>query len=177
MNKDSEYIKSKIRTIPDYPKKGIMFRDITTLLNDSEAFRKTLQIFKNRYINKGIDVVAGIESRGFIFGGALAEKIGANFVPIRKKGKLPYETVSEEYDLEYGKDRIEIHKDSIKPMQKVLIMDDLIATGGTVKAACSLVEKIGGNIVECAFVIELPELKGREKLNKPYFSIVKFEGE
>ena len=174
---DEEFIKSKIRTIPDFPKKGIMFRDITTLLADSEGMKKVMEIFYNQYKNKKIDVVAGIESRGFIIGGILADKLGVGFVPVRKKGKLPYEVVREEYDLEYGKDCIEIHKDAVSRGQNVLIIDDLIATGGTAAASANLIEKLGGRVEEIAFVIELPSLKGREKLLKwKVFSIVGFEG-
>lgn len=175
---DEEFIKSKIRTIPHWPKQGVMFRDITTLLKDNEGFKRVVEIFYNRYKNREINVIAGIESRGFIVGGILAEKLGVGFVPIRKKGKLPAETIKEEYDLEYGKDAVEIHKDAIQQGQKVLLIDDLIATGGTMGAAANLIEKLGGVIEEIAFVIELPDLKGREKLSKwEVFSIVKFEGE
>lgn len=177
-NRDEELIKSKIRTIPNFPKQGVMFRDITTLLKDKEGFNRTIEVFYNRYKNKEIGVVAGIEARGFILGGVLAARLGVGFVPIRKPGKLPYETIKEEYELEYGKDAVEIHKDAIKQGQKVLLIDDLLATGGTSRAAASLIEKLGGNVQEIAFAIELPELKGREKLIKwPLFSIVKFEGE
>ncbi len=178
LEKDIEFIKSKIRTIPHFPKQGIMFRDITTLLKDAEGMGKTMEILENKYKNKGIHAVAGIESRGFIFGSILAGRIGASFVPVRKPGKLPAEKVREEYSLEYGKDAIEIHKDAIQPGQKVLLVDDLIATGGTASAACNLIERLGGKIEECCFVIELPDLKGREKLARwNVFSIVKFEGE
>ena len=175
---DSDFIKSKIRAIPDFPKPGIIFRDITTLLNDPEGRNKVIEILYNRYKDKNIDAVAGIESRGFIIGSILADKLGVCFVPIRKKGKLPYEVVSEEYDLEYGKDSIEVHKDAISFGQKVLIVDDLIATGGTAVAACNLIEKLGGEIVECTFVIGLPDLKGHERLKKwGCFSVVDFEGD
>ncbi len=175
---DEEFIKSRIRTIPNWPKPGVMFRDITTLLKDNEGFKRTIEILENRYKNRKIDIIAGIESRGFIVGSVLAHKLGVGFVPIRKKGKLPYEVEREEYDLEYGKDSIEIHKDAITPGQKVLLIDDLIATGGTCRAAANLIEKLGGIVEEIAFVIELPELKGREKLNKwEVYSVVKFEGE
>jgi len=175
---DEEFIKKKIRTIPDFPKKGIMFRDITTLLKDAEGMKRVIEIFQDRYKNKKIDVVAGIESRGFILGGILAEKLGVGFVPIRKPGKLPYETISQEYELEYGKDKVEIHKDAVKPGDNVLLIDDLVATGGTAEASAQLIEKLGGKIVEIAFVIELPDLKGREKLSKwPVYSMVSFEGE
>jgi len=178
VNNDVEFIKSKIRTIPNFPKQGIMFRDITTLIGDREGFERTINILYNRYKDKKIDVVAGIESRGFIFGSALAHKLGIGFVPIRKPGKLPYEKISYEYDTEYSRDKIEIHKDAIKPGEKVLIVDDLIATGGTAVAACNLIEKLGGKIEECAFVVDLPDLKGKEKLIKwPVFTVVEFEGD
>ena len=177
-NREIDFIKNKIRTIPHFPKNGVMFRDITTLFKDSEAMRKTMDIFYHRYKNEKIDIVAGIESRGFVAAGILAEKLGVGFVPIRKKGKLPGEKISQEYNLEYGTDTVEIHTDSIKKGQKVLLIDDLIATGGTAAASCQLIEKIGGEIVECAFIIELPDLKGKEKLSKyDFFSIVKFDGE
>ncbi len=177
---DSDFIKDKIRTIPDWPKPGIMFRDITTLLKEKEAMEKTIEIFYERYKDKQIDIIAGIEARGFIFGSLLAQKLNIPFVPIRKKGKLPAETISQEYELEYGIDSVEIHKDAIKQNSKVLIIDDLLATGGTATASCQLIEKLGGQVVECAFVIELENLKGRQKLqekNFSMFSIVQFEGE
>jgi len=175
---DDELVKSKIRTIPDFPKKGIMFRDVTTLLKDAEGFQKMTEIFEKRYRGKNIDLIAGIESRGFVIASALAAKLGKGVVLIRKPGKLPAETVREEYSLEYGSDAVEIHKDAISPGQKVLLVDDLLATGGTCNAAANLIEKLGGKIVECAFVVELPELGGRKKLSKyPVFKIVDFEGE
>lgn len=172
-----EHIKNKIRTIPNFPKHGIMFRDITTLLKDKDGFNDVITAFVERYKNQKIDVVAGIEARGFIIGGALAHKLGVGFVPLRKKGKLPYKTHKIEYDLEYGKDCLEIHEDAITAGDKVLIVDDLIATGGTCKAACDLIENIGGKIVECAFIVNLPALKGKEKLGRPAFALVEFEGE
>lgn len=172
-----DHIKNKIRTIPHFPKQGIMFRDITTLLKDKDGFNDVINAFAERYKNQKIDVVAGIEARGFIIGGALAHKLGVGFVPLRKKGKLPYKTHKIEYDLEYGKDCLEIHEDAISAGDKVLVVDDLIATGGTCKAACDLIEKIGGNIVECAFIVDLPDLKGKEKLGRPAFALVEFEGE
>jgi len=175
---DEEFIKSKIRTIPNFPKHGIMFRDITSLLSDAEGMKKVIDIFYNRYKDKKIKIVAGIESRGFIFGSLLANKLNIGFVPIRKPGKLPGETISEEYDLEYGKDKVEVHRDAIKQGERVLIVDDLIATGGTCLASCNLIEKLGGEIVECVFVIELSDLKGKEKLNKwNVYSLLSFEGE
>ena len=178
LEEDIKLIKDSIRIIPDFPKQGIMFRDITPLMKNPEVFEKVIDIFFKRYKDKDIEVVAGIESRGFIFGSVLAHKLHKKFVPVRKPGKLPSETEKEEYELEYGKDAVEIHKDSINPGDKVLIVDDLIATGGTAEAACKLVGRLGGEIVEAAFVIELTDLRGREKL-KDYriFSIVKSEGD
>lgn len=172
-----EDIKSKIRTIPDWPKKGVMFRDITTLLKDEKAFRDTCQRLYEHYEDKEIDIVAGIESRGFIFGTALAMLLKKGFVPIRKKGKLPAETLVQEYELEYGVDQVEIHRDAVKKGDKVLLVDDLIATGGSMKAACQLIERCGGTVVGCAFVVELSDLHGRDKL-KGYeiFRLVEFEG-
>ncbi|MGV8151978.1 MAG: adenine phosphoribosyltransferase [Candidatus Nanoarchaeia archaeon] len=177
-NEEQNFIKDKIRTVKDFPKKGIMFRDITTLFKDKEGFKKLIDIFYERYKDKPIDIIAGIESRGFILAGALATKLGIGFVPIRKKGKLPSETVREEYALEYGSDCVEIHKDAIERGQRILLVDDLIATGGTAKAAANLIEKLGGIIEEISFIIELPDLNGREKLEKwKVFSLVDFEGE
>ena len=173
-------IKEKIRTVANWPKPGIMFRDITTLLRDAPEFSHTIELLVERYKDKHIDVVAGIESRGFIIGSILAHRLDRGFVPIRKKGKLPAETVSEEYELEYGKDVLEIHKDAIDKGTNVLIVDDLVATAGTCVAACKLIEKLGGNVVECCFIIELMDLHGREKLEKlghSVFSLVQFEGE
>jgi adenine phosphoribosyltransferase len=175
---NNESIKSKIRTIPHFPKHGIMFRDITTLLKDANGLNEVIKALTERYKGMDIDYVAGIESRGFILGGALAHQLGVGFIPIRKKGKLPAETVSYTYDLEYGTDTIEIHKDAIKQGDKVLLVDDLIATGGTAAAACKLIEKLGGKIVEAAFIVDLPDLKGKEKLKDyPVFCLVEFEGE
>ena len=173
-------IKSRIRTIPHYPKKGIMFRDITTLLKDPVGLRVTINELVNRYTGMRIDKVAGIESRGFIIGAPLAFQLGIGFVPIRKKGKLPAETVGHDYELEYGVDRIEIHVDAISSGDKVLLVDDLIATGGTADAACKLIEKTGGKIVECCFVIDLPDLGGSKRLARhghKVFSLCEFEGE
>jgi adenine phosphoribosyltransferase len=171
-------LKDKIRTVPDFPKPGIMFKDITTLLSDKESLERLIEILYEKYKDSKIDLVAGIESRGFIIGSILANKLKAGFVPIRKPGKLPYETLKQEYFLEYGKDSVEIHKDAIKADEKVLLVDDLIATGGTALASCNLIEQLKGNIVECCFIIELPDLKGREKLSKwPVFSVIKFERE
>ena len=178
-DEDREFIKSKIKTHPDWPKPGIMFRDINSLLRDKDGFRRTIEVLEKRYRNMDIDVIAGIESRGFILGSILAEKLNKPMVLIRKPGKLPSETISEEYELEYGKDKIEIQKDAIKEGQKVLIVDDLCATGGTCGAACSLIEKLGARVEECSFVIDLPELGGSSKLKEKWnvFSLVEFEGE
>ena len=173
-----DYIKSKVRSIPDWPIKGVIFRDITTLLQDPLAHKEICNIFYNRYAGANIDKIAGIDARGFLFGSVLAYKLDIGFVPIRKNGKLPFKTISESYTLEYGQETIEIHEDAIEKGERVVIIDDLMATGGTIKAAANLVEKLGGEIVECAFVVELPDLKGREKLgNRNVFSIVEFEGE
>lgn len=173
-------IASRIRTIPNYPKSGIMFRDVTTLLKDPVGLRITVNEMVNRYSGLKIDKVAGIEARGFILGAPLAYMLGVGFVPIRKKGKLPAETVSKEYALEYGTDVIEIHKDSIAEGERVLLVDDLIATGGTAAAAIALIQILGGDIVECSFVVDLPELGGRrllESLGQKVFSLCEFEGE
>jgi adenine phosphoribosyltransferase len=169
-------IKSKIRTVPHWPKEGIMFKDITTLLKDPQGFKETIDLLHKRYAKKKIDKVIGIESRGFIFGAPLAYLLGCGFVPVRKPGKLPAECETEEYTLEYGKDKIEIHKDAITKGDKVLIVDDLIATAGTANATRKLVKKLGGEIVECAFIVELIDLKGRDKLKgENVYSIVEFE--
>lgn len=175
-------IKSKIRTIPDYPKKGIMFRDITTLIKDPVGFRLVIDNFTQRYIKGDIafDVIVGIESRGFIIGGALSYTLGKGFVPVRKKGKLPAEKISHEYELEYGTDIVEMHKDAITKGTKVLLVDDLLATGGTALAAAALVEKLGGVISEMAFIVNLPDVGGKKKLNgKGYkiFALTEFEGD
>ncbi|XP_047328092.1 adenine phosphoribosyltransferase 3-like [Impatiens glandulifera] len=166
-------IKSKIRVVPDFPKPGIMFQDITTLLLDPNVFKDTINLFVDRYKGNNITVVAGIEARGFIFGPAIALAIGAKFVPLRKPGKLPGRVMSEEYVLEYGRDCLEIHVGAVEKGDRALVVDDLIATGGTLGAAMSLLERAGAEVVECACVIEIPELKGREKLNgKTLFVLV-----
>nr|KYP70415.1 Adenine phosphoribosyltransferase 1 [Cajanus cajan] len=154
-----ESISSAIRVIPDFPKPGIMFQDITTLLLDTKAFKDTIDLFVERYRDKNISVVAGIEARGFIFGPPIALAIGAKFVPMRKPNKLPGEVISEEYSLEYGTDKMEMHVGAVQPGDRALIIDDLIATGGTLGAAIKLLERVGVHVVECACVIELPELK------------------
>lgn len=173
-------IASRIRTIPNYPKPGIMFRDVTTLLKDPAGLRITINELVNRYSGCKIDKVAGIEARGFILGAPLAYMLGVGFVPIRKKGKLPAETVSQEYALEYGTDVIEVHKDAIAEGDQVLLVDDLIATGGTAEAAIALIQFLGGQIVECSFVVDLPELGGRsrlEELGQKVHTLCEFEGE
>jgi adenine phosphoribosyltransferase len=175
-------IKSRIRTIPDYPKKGIMFRDITTLIKDPVGFRLVIDTFTQRYIQGDIpfDVIVGIESRGFILGGALAYTLGKGFVPIRKKGKLPGKTVSQEYVLEYGTDVMEIHEDALIKKHNVLLIDDLLATGGTAEAAAKLVEKLEGTVSEMAFIVNLPDVGGEKKLKDlgyNLYSLTEFEGD
>ena len=175
-------IKSKIRTIYDYPKQGINFRDITTLIKDPAGFRLVIDSFTQRYLSEDIDfdVVVGIESRGFIFGGALAYTLGKGFVPIRKKGKLPSEIVSHDYELEYGTDTIEMHTDALSDGTRVLLVDDLLATGGTAVAAATLVKKLGGEVAEICFVVNLPDVGGGKILQKKgyrFFALTEFEGE
>jgi adenine phosphoribosyltransferase len=175
-------IKSKIRTIPDYPKKGIMFRDITTLIKDPVGFRLVIDSLTQRYIHADFqfDTIVGIESRGFIIGAALAYTLGKGFIPIRKKGKLPAEVVSQEYALEYGTDKIEVHKDALQNGERVLLVDDLLATGGTALAAAALIEKLGAKIVEMCFIVDLPDVGGKNKLLKSgyqVFALTEFEGE
>jgi len=171
-------LRKVIRTIPDFPKKGIMFRDITTLIKNPSAFKYVIDQFASRYKGLPIDIICGIEARGFIFGSALAHQLGISFVVVRKQGKLPAAKEGLDYELEYGKDRVEIHVDAIPKGSRVLVVDDLIATGGTAAASCKLIEKLGGKVIECAFIIELPDLKGRDKLQPfPAFSLVSFEGE
>ncbi len=161
-----EHLRNSIRDVPDFPKKGILFKDITTLLKNPVQFNHAIKTMLDALENRNIDLVASIESRGFIFGSVLAYELQAGFVPIRKPGKLPAKTVIEKYDLEYGTDQIEMHADAIKPGQHVLLVDDLLATGGTALAACKLIEQVGGNIDTVMFLIELEFLKGRNLLNK-----------
>ncbi|MFH1156101.1 MAG: adenine phosphoribosyltransferase [Pseudomonadota bacterium] len=171
-------IKESIRSIPGWPIKGVIFRDLTTLMLDPDANREATDIFYNRYKDRNIHKVVGIDARGFVYGAILAHQLHVGFVPVRKKGKLPSSTIEESYSLEYGQGTLEIHNDAIETGDRVVIIDDLIATGGTIKATAGLVKKLGGIIVECAFVVELPDLKGREKLpGLEIFSIVTFEGE
>ncbi len=178
MNFDIASLRDAIRDIPDFPKPGIVFKDITPLLCNGALFGRTIDVFAERYQNQKIDTVLGVESRGFIVGAALAYKLGAGFCVVRKPGKLPYQTHSASYDLEYGTDTLEIHIDALPPKARVIIADDLIATGGTAAATAQLVSKLGAEVVECAFVIELAFLKGREKL-KPHrvFSILQYDAE
>ncbi len=169
-----------IRSLPDYPKEGIIFRDITTLLQSPSGFRQAVDEMVQPFAGSGIGCVAGIEARGFILGGAVAHQLSVGFVAIRKKGKLPWQTLSVEYELEYGSDEVEIHTDSFEPGQKVLIVDDLIATGGTACAAVQLVRQAGAEVVGASFVIDLPDLGGREKLaamDVPVRTLIGFEGE
>lgn len=172
-------IKSAIRTIPDYPKPGILFRDITTLLGDARAFRAAVDQLVQPYAGMKIDKVAGLEARGFILGGAVAHQLSVGFVPVRKKGKLPHKVIGQDYELEYGTDRMEIHVDAITRGDKVLLIDDLIATGGTAFAGIKLLERAGANVVGCSFVIDLPDIGGADKLRalgKPVTALVAFEG-
>lgn len=168
-----------IRNIPDYPKKGIQFKDITSLLAHPEAFKYCIDGLKNRYEDMNPDYIVGLEARGFILGSALAYSLGIGFIPIRKKGKLPGKTISVSYQLEYGEDSMEIHEDALSEGQKVILIDDLMATGGTMEAGIKLVEKLGGKILETCVVIDLPDLKGSEKisaLNHKVFKLIDFEG-
>jgi adenine phosphoribosyltransferase len=172
-------LKSRIRTIPDYPKPGIQFRDITTLLKDPFGFRKVVDDLVQPFAGKRIDAVAGIEARGFIIGGAVAHQLSTGFIPVRKKGKLPGETIGPDYELEYGADRVEIHRDALAHGERVLVVDDLIATGGTALATLNLLQQAGAEIVGCSFVVDLPDLGGRERLEKAGVSVltlVEFEG-
>ncbi|KAF8084210.1 hypothetical protein N665_0729s0022 [Sinapis alba] len=172
-----EAISGAIRVVPNFPKKGIMFQDITTLLLDHKAFKHTIDIFVDRYKDMQISVVAGVEARGFMFGPSIALAIGAKFVPLRKPGKLPGKVISESYELEYGHDRLEMHVDAVEPLERVIIIDDLVATGGTLSAAISLMESQGAEVVECACVIGLPEVKGQHKLKgKPLYVLVEPSG-
>ena len=172
-------LRASIRNIPDYPQPGVMFRDITTLLGDARAFRRAIDELVHPYAGTKIDKIAGIEARGFILGGAMAHQMSAGFVPIRKKGKLPHETVRIAYSLEYGLDEMEMHKDAVAPGEKVILVDDLIATGGTAEAAVKLLRQIGADIVAACFVIDLPDLGGRKKLEAlgvDVRTLISFEG-
>ena len=173
-------LKALVRTIPDYPKPGIMFRDVTSLISHGEGFRATINNMAEPFFEKGIEAVVGIEARGFILGGAIADKLGVGFVPVRKKGKLPHATISQTYELEYGTDELEIHKDALDEGEKVLIVDDLIATGGTLEAATKLIRTLGANIIGAAFIVDLPDLGGAQKveaLGIPCHTLMTFDGE
>ncbi len=173
-------LQALIRTIPDYPKPGIMFRDITTLLGDPEGFNACVSALAGPFEGKGVGAVAGIEARGFILGGAVADRLGTGFVPIRKKGKLPSRTIGQDYELEYGVDVIEMHVDAIAPGERVLVIDDLIATGGTAEAAIKLVRRSGGEVVGASFVIDLPDLGGSERLRAlevEFHTLIAFRGD
>ena len=170
-----EELKKIIRDIPDFPKKGIIFKDITTLLSDAKSYQRMVDLIAHRYVGQKIDKVVGVEARGFIIGAALADKLGAGIVLVRKPGKLPSETFKKSYDLEYGTDTLEIHSDSIHKGEKVLIADDLLATGGTMSAVVDMVNSMGGEVVECCFMAELEFLNGRAKLpTERVFSLLKF---
>jgi len=172
-------LKATVRTIPDYPKKGILFRDITTLLADARAFRRAVDELVHPWAGSKIDKVAGIEARGFILGGAVAHQVSAGFVPIRKKGKLPHTTVRIAYSLEYGLDEMEMHADAVQVGEKVILVDDLIATGGTAEGAVKLLRQIGANVVAACFIVDLPDLGGAEKIRKldvPVRTLVSYEG-
>lgn len=171
------YVESKVRDIVDFPKKGIIFRDITTAVKDPKALKFMIDFLTQQYEGQKIDYVAGVESRGFIFGSALAYNLNAGFVMIRKPGKLPADVVSQEYELEYGTDKIEMHADAVEAGKNVLVIDDLLATGGTVEAACKLLKKVGANVVGAAFIIELSDLGGREKLKDiNVVSMIQYKG-
>ncbi len=173
---DIATLRAKIREIKDFPTEGILFKDITTLLKDGPAFRSVIDMLATRYQRERVDVVVGIESRGFIFGGALAHQLQAGFVPVRKLGKLPAKTIEVEYELEYGRDALAIHEDGVQPGQRVLAVDDLLATGGTMAATLRLIEQLGGHVVGVAFMIELGFLHGRDKLkNHPVHSLITYE--
>lgn len=175
-----EKIKNTIRTIPDYPKPGIMFRDVTTVMQDGEAFNLTMNVFEEQFKDHKIDKVVGTEARGFIFGAALATRLGVGFIPVRKPGKLPREVYSETYELEYGQDVLEIHIDALLPNENVLVVDDLIATGGTIVATINLVEKLGAKVNAAAFVVNLPDIGGENVLKErgvDFYAICEFEGD
>lgn len=175
-----ETLETAIRSIPDYPKPGIMFRDITTLLGDASAFRRSVDELVHPYAGNKIDKIAGVEARGFILGGAMSHQLSAGFVPIRKKGKLPHDTVRIAYSLEYGVDEMEMHRDAVQPGEKVILVDDLIATGGTAEGAVKLLQQMGADVVAACFVIDLPDLGGRAKieaLGVPVRTLIEFEGD
>lgn len=178
---DMEYfrdiVRNAVRTVPNWPQPGVMFRDITTVLQDRRAFRILIDAFVHRYHHQGIDAIAGVDARGFIVASPLAYELNASFVPVRKKGKLPFDTVSESYTLEYGTAEVELHKDAVRPGHRVILVDDLIATGGTMLAAASLIRSLGAELVECAAIIDLPDLGGSARLQAqglPVFTVCAF---
>lgn len=169
-----------IRTVPDWPQAGVQFRDITTLLSDKKVFRQLIDAFVHHYFDVEFDAVVGIDARGFILGAPIAYELNKAFIPVRKKGKLPFETLEESYDLEYGSAEVQIHADALSAGSKVLVIDDLIATGGTLKAACKLVERLGADVVECAAIVDLPDLGGSKALKADgisVFALCEFEGD
>ncbi|MCC7226800.1 MAG: adenine phosphoribosyltransferase [Burkholderiaceae bacterium] len=174
------YIRGMIRTVPDWPKPGVMFRDITPLLQDARAFRLLIDQMVYRHMRRRIDLVVGIDARGFILGSALAYALNVGFVPVRKKGKLPYRTISMDYALEYGNASVELHEDAVRPGQRVLLVDDLVATGGTMLAAISLLQQLGSNLIEATAIVNLPELGGSDAIiatGTPFYSLCDFEGD
>lgn len=174
------YIKSVVKTVPDYPKPGIMFRDVTSILEDHKAFLSSIKLMVERFGPMNFDKVAGTEARGFLFGAPLALELGIGFIPVRKPGKLPREVISESYELEYGQDTLEMHKDAVKPGEKVLMIDDLLATGGTMQATAGLIRRLGGTVEHAGFIISLPDLGGEAKMDDcgiTCYSLCEFEGE
>ena len=177
---NAEYIRRTIRSVPDWPQPGVVFRDITPVLQDPRAFRVLIDLFVYRYMRQRLDLVAGVDARGFIVGSVLAYELNLGFVPVRKKGKLPYRTVAEEYSLEYGNASVEMHTDSVRTGQRVLLVDDLIATGGTMLAAIKLLQRLGANVVEAAAIIDLPDLGGSAKVaatGTPLYTVCKYDSE
>lgn len=174
------YVRNTIRSVPDWPKPGVIFRDITPVLQDPQAFRVLVDLFVYRYMRQRLDLVAGVDARGFILGSVLAYELNLGFVPVRKKGKLPFRTVAEEYTLEYGNATVEMHTDAVRPGQRVLLIDDLIATGGTLLAASKLLQRLGANVIEAAAIIDLPDLGGTQTITDtglPVYTVCSFQGD